>query len=339
MTRLDKFLTALYDEVADAELRALQHGHRRLAQLTDGDAGDVTVPVYRASNVEVTLDVALEPEESESGTDLYVRPSGADTETALQLTIDLFDVLDEGDLGKGPVLDRSEIDTKHSAHRTWSPQIDVISGLDKAEREALARDGISRVSDLVETPPERLAEVADTAPDRAVDWVDEARRLAAVVADREEDLPVELIDGIGPTFGRQLRDGDVADLPALADLDPETIAERASTPDVTVSTDRATRWKERAKSMLDALERLEASGADSDDAVNTDLDASEILNDRLGATDASTATGTESTDTSTPTSGDSKEKSGESTANSTPTSGDSANESTDSANESTDSVN
>ena len=69
MTELTAFLASVYDSFSEAEMQALQHGRTRLADLLESGAvpENVAVPVYHASEVQVTLDVGLVAEETDDG--------------------------------------------------------------------------------------------------------------------------------------------------------------------------------------------------------------------------------------------------------------------------------
>lgn len=139
------------------------------------------------------------------------------------------------------------------------PPIDVIDDIGPRNRARLRDAGIERLPQLLDRSPEELADTlaeadAEVSRERAADWLSEARGLASLLADRDADLPVELVNGIGPTFGSRLREAGLGDLSDLAAGSPEEIAELASTDAVTVSEDRAAEWLEQAASHLQAVE-------------------------------------------------------------------------------------
>jgi predicted flap endonuclease-1-like 5' DNA nuclease len=167
----------------------------------------------------------------------------------------------------------------------------VIDDIDPRDRARLKDAGIEKLPQLLDRSPDDLAETladadADVSRERAADWLSEARGLASLLADRDADLPVELVHGIGPTFGSRLREAGLGDLSDLAAASPEEAAELASTDAVTVSADRAAEWLEQAASHLQAAEsgdqpelhsevdRIDAAGttegASADDAPQSD---------------------------------------------------------------------
>lgn len=297
MTELKTFLTSLYDALSEAEMQALQHGQLRLAELLESGTvpEDVAVPVYHATDVEVTLDVGLRAERTEEGVEMFVTDD--DDASALTFTVDLLELLERHDLedldydrivsgggtgaspgGKEGNHGRDERETgtedePDDADETEGtdgsggrssggppsriPPVDVIDGIGPRYRERLASAGIGTLTDLVDRSPEEVAETVgdeeDVSPERAADWLDEARGLTAVLADHEEALPVELVDGIGPTFGSRLREHGIVELSALVDLTPEELSALASTESSTVSPDRAAEWLDRAEARLRAL--------------------------------------------------------------------------------------
>lgn len=343
MTELRAFLASLYDSLSEAELQALRHGQVRLAELLaeGGAPEDVSVPVYHASDVEVTLDVGLRAEETETGTEMYVTEADPDDASSLVFTVELFDLVERGDLedldyedilgddsGPPTVAENSSAGPTRTPDEDVSrdesggedqrdgaedgadgdeseggdedgdgdssvtiPPVSVIDDLRPRHRERLEAAGVARLTDLAERSPEDIAEVVgddDVSVDRAAAWRDEARGLSAVLAERGADLPVELVDGIGPTYGSRLRERGVDDLSALLERSPETIAEMASTETSTVSADRAREWVEEARVTVQALgEREEATAAETatDTGTGTDHDTGAGTDHDTGTTE------------------------------------------------------
>ncbi|MEF8825924.1 MAG: helix-hairpin-helix domain-containing protein [Halapricum sp.] len=301
MTELDDFLTSLYDSFSEAEMQALQHGQTRLAELLESGSvpEDVSVPVYHASEVQVTLDVGLVAEETEEGLDVFVTEADEADASELAFKVDLFDLLEKEDLEAIGDEDRDderdrEGDRRDEKERWWrgrgereydvaatTPTIEVIEPIDREHRESLESAGITHLTDLVERDPEEIAEIiGDEEPEvsreRAAEWLDEARGLASILSDREADIPVELVDGIGPTFGRRLREHGYAELSDLATLSPDEISELTSTEDTTVSETRATEWLDSSETILEAMAELEETEAESaEDTTAGGTDASE----------------------------------------------------------------
>jgi len=139
------------------------------------------------------------------------------------------------------------------------PPIDVIDDIEPRYRTRLKGEGIERLPDLLELSSEEITETlaeadAEVSTEEAAEWLSEARGLASLLSERDADLPVELVDGIGPTFGSRLREAGFGDLSDLAVASPEEIADHASTDAVTVSAERAATWLDRAESHLAAME-------------------------------------------------------------------------------------
>lgn len=99
MTELRHFLAAIYDAASEAEMTALLNGHRRLRQMTESEEfpADTTLPVYHARDISVTLDVGLEARQTKHGIEVVVTES-ADDDTALELDLEVYDILQGSDL-------------------------------------------------------------------------------------------------------------------------------------------------------------------------------------------------------------------------------------------------
>lgn len=258
MTALRAFLTALYDDVSEAEMAALRHGQSRLAELRrDGEIPrDLALPVYHADGVEVTLDVRLEAEATDDGTRLTVGEPAPEEASSLRLTLDLFELIDERDLDE---LELDEILEEGTEGATVGPTgrpVTDVHGIGPTYGTRLHEQGIETLGDLVELSPEAVAEVVsgeriDLTPATVEEWLEEANGLLAVLPEGEAERPVELVDGIGSTFGRRLREHDVASLSDLVQRSPEEIAERISTEELTISAQQAAGWLEQAERLLE----------------------------------------------------------------------------------------
>jgi len=306
MTELKTFLASLYDTFSAAEMTALRHGHARLAELLERKAvpEDAALPVYHASEVDVTLDVGLVAEETEDGMELFVtRPEEGDG-TELSVTVDLFEVIEREDLGK---LDYEDLVGKNvatdergrttddaNAGRTAAP-IDALDVIDAQYRSQLKSSGIERLSDLAERSPGEIAGLvaeADVTSERALEWIDEAHELASAIEERGTELPVELIDGIGSTFGRRLREADIESVEQLLDRSPEEVAEIVSTATTTVPPDRTAAWLDRAEATVAALEELREreelpdGKAENESAEPSDGEGSTPASDDSGSSEA-----------------------------------------------------
>jgi hypothetical protein len=308
MTELTTFLTSLYDSFSEAEIQALHHGQMRLAELLESGTvpDDVSVPVYHASEIEVTLDVGLVAEETKHGTEVFVTDADDADASQLTFTVDMFDLLEKDDLealdddvvskyrdltsrsatGTDPSVrervDEERGDANVDRSAVGNESIDAIEAMDPEHREALEAAGIERLADLVDRSPPELAaaiehEDVEVSPARTAAWIDEARGLIALLSEGKETLPVELVDGIGPTFGTRLREAGITELSTLVERSPEEVAEVATAESTSVSPDRARRWIEEATTKLRALEeaetmRTEADADESADVTNTTED-------------------------------------------------------------------
>lgn len=283
MTELKEFLASLYDALSEAEMQALQHGQQRLAELLASGTvpDDVALPVYHATDVEVTLDVGLRAEQTEEGTVMYVTDTETEEASALVFTVDLYDLIEEEDLEgldyddiiSGPDEPDAEEQHEDKGPSYTPPPVGVIEGIEPQHAARLESEGIENLPDLAEASPEQLAERisgegTEITVERTTEWLNQARALAAVLAEREGELAVELVDGIGPAFGNRLREHDIETLSELVERSPEEVAEMASTDEVTVSSERAAGWIERARERLQSLEELETESDSTDSTDN-----------------------------------------------------------------------
>lgn len=103
MTELRHFLASLYDAVSEAEMQALLNGRRRLRRMVESGefSDDVSLPVYHATDLSVTLDVGLEARETKRGIQVFVTEPSADDQTELDLDLEVYDFLQAGDLTDG----------------------------------------------------------------------------------------------------------------------------------------------------------------------------------------------------------------------------------------------
>lgn len=100
MTELRHFLASLYDSVSEAEIQALLNGQRRLQRMIDSRQfpEDVSLPVYRATNLSVSLDVGLEARETKRGIQVFVTEASDDDDTTLDFDLEVYDFLESGEL-------------------------------------------------------------------------------------------------------------------------------------------------------------------------------------------------------------------------------------------------
>ncbi|MFC5280147.1 hypothetical protein ACFPM1_15470 [Halorubrum rubrum] len=105
MTELRHFLTSLFDAVSEAELQALSNGRTRLERMVESGRfpEDVSLPVYHANDLSVSLDVGLEAKRTKRGIQLFVTEPGEGDDTALEFDLEVYDFLEAGDLPDGGV--------------------------------------------------------------------------------------------------------------------------------------------------------------------------------------------------------------------------------------------
>lgn len=110
----------------------------------------------------------------------------------------------------------------------------------ETEFAARLRDvGINDLGGIAERSPEVLADALGLSPEpieSLTERIDEARR---------NELSVEAIDGIGPTYAGRLADADVRSVGEFVHLDPESIARLTK-----ASERRAEGWLEQAKRLV-----------------------------------------------------------------------------------------
>ncbi|SMO42605.1 hypothetical protein [Halorubrum cibi] len=100
MTELRHFLTSLFDAVSEAEMQALLNGRTRLERMVESGRfpEDVSLPVYHANDLSVSLDVGLEAKRTKRGIQLFVTEPGEGDDTALEFDLEVYDFLEAGDL-------------------------------------------------------------------------------------------------------------------------------------------------------------------------------------------------------------------------------------------------
>jgi len=126
MTELKTFLVALYDALSEAETEAFVHGRDRLLDLVEGEQvpRDVSVPVYHATNMNVSLDVGLAVEQTEAGTEIYITDSSEDDST-LSFDAEVFDLIEEEDI---ETLDYDDIVSEYPGEFPGSSDVGESSG-------------------------------------------------------------------------------------------------------------------------------------------------------------------------------------------------------------------
>lgn len=265
MTEFRAFLASLYDALSDAEVEAAVHGRERLSSLLEEDAipADASVPVYHASDVEVTLNVRLEAEHRKEGLEVLMKDAPADDPSTVTMTLDVFDLVDRYDLdepeGEGGEGGPGPLEPPLEDPRDLP--VDRVHGIGDAYRDRLTSQGVRTLGQLVELSADELAEMVsgeriDIPPERTTRWIEEAQGLMAVLDAVEGEQPVELVDGIGSTFGRRLREHGIEHLSDLVQHDPEEVASLVSTEEVTISPQQAAGWLEQAEVVLRSVERV-----------------------------------------------------------------------------------
>ena len=128
MTELRHFLTSLFDAVSEAETQALLNGRTRLERMVESGRfpDDVSLPVYHANELSVSLDVGLEAKRTKTGIELFVTEPGEGDETALEFDLEVYDFLEATDLDEGG--DRRK--PPHGAVDVHVPLRDPAAGID-----------------------------------------------------------------------------------------------------------------------------------------------------------------------------------------------------------------
>jgi hypothetical protein len=135
MTELRHFLASLYDAVSEAEMQALVNGRRRLRRMVESGefSEDVSLPVYHATDLSVTLDVGLEARETKRGIQVFVTEPSTDDQTELGLDLEVYDFLRAEDLTAG-VDDRKRPEGGLDVHiPIREPRVDSADTVDSAE--------------------------------------------------------------------------------------------------------------------------------------------------------------------------------------------------------------
>ena len=149
MTELRHFLASLYDAVSEAEMQALLNGQQRLRRMVEsGDfSDDLSLPVYHATDLSVTLDVGLEAKETKRGIQVFVTEPSADDQTGLGFDLEVYDFLQAGDL-------TANIDDR----KRLGGDIDVHIPLRKSPVDSGAAVDSANVADEERTDEERTDE-------------------------------------------------------------------------------------------------------------------------------------------------------------------------------------
>ncbi|WP_152420869.1 hypothetical protein [Halorubrum coriense] len=81
-------------------MQALLNGRQRLRRMVESGefSDDLSLPVYHAANLSVTLDVGLEARETKRGIQVFVTEPSAGDQTELGLDLEVYDFLQAGDL-------------------------------------------------------------------------------------------------------------------------------------------------------------------------------------------------------------------------------------------------
>lgn len=254
MNRLEPFLVALYDALSKAETEAFAHGQARMAALMQDETipADAAVPVYHATDMTVELDAGLDLERTETGQEVVL--TQPDDESRMQVTLDVFDLIeaeDVADVDPEDLIDEvPEEEPPDEPEHGTARSVHEIDAIETSTAEILEHSGIGTVADLLTRSPEEVAasvaeEDASVTADRVRTWMEHARAASDWPA-QARSAPVETIEGIGRTFGGRLREAGIETLGDLAGQSPETIAEQVSTDEVTVNADRTDQWIDAA---------------------------------------------------------------------------------------------
>lgn len=128
MTELRHFLTSFFDAVSEAETQALLNGRTRLERMVESGRfpDDVSLPVYHANELSVSLDVGLEARRTKGGIELFVTEPGEGDDTTLEFDLEVYDFLEATDLDEGG--DRRK--PTHGAVDVHVPLRDTPAGID-----------------------------------------------------------------------------------------------------------------------------------------------------------------------------------------------------------------
>ena len=195
MTELRHFLASLYDAVSEAEMQALVNGRQRLRRMVEsGDfSDDLSLPVYHATDLSVTLDVGLEARETKRGIQLYVTEPSADDQTELGLDLEVYDFLQAEDLTAG-IDDRKRPGGGLDVHiPIREPPVDSADPVDSAKdvdeksegTRKEARSGHERTKD--ERPDEEKDERTDDEQGKTKSTTDESAKEIAKTDEKRPD--------------------------------------------------------------------------------------------------------------------------------------------------------
>lgn len=130
----------------------------------------------------------------------------------------------------------------------------LVRGIGPTFAGRLANAGITDLTALAARSSAVIAsivstEVIDVSPGRTAGWLERAH---AIIDAREDDDPldVQLVRGIGATYGGRLQDAGITDLRELVEYTPEEVAAIVSKSVHTVSTRRVAGWLEQARTIL-----------------------------------------------------------------------------------------
>lgn len=256
MTELKSFLTGIYDALSEAEMAAIAHGQSRRAELRDRGVlpRNMAVPVYHASNVEVTLDVGLTAEETEDGTRVFIDEASAEDASSITFSVELFELIEEQDLGD---IDYDEIlDVGTGIDLPPTDLTGTTSPTETERDEGATDDGTERDEGATERSSGSTDVEWDPSPSDLADELTLSTDQSA-----SSDADVEIIGGIGPTYGERLRVQGVETAADLTGLSAAEVADIVSTDSHTVSAERTASWLDTASALG---ERTDESGASTD---------------------------------------------------------------------------
>lgn len=245
MTELKTFLVALYDALSEAELEAFAHGQARMAELAEIESlpDDVSVPVYHATDMNVSLDVGLEIEETERGPEVYMTRPPPEDQSRMTFNVDVFDLIEREDV--------AGIDPE-----------DVIEELPSQLPATTHRSRTS--AHTTEEAPDNESSAEDenagaTTPGRShqIEFAEPAEGDAEIAAEVAEQ-PVEAIDAIETSTADILESSGIDTIAELLRRTPGEVAETVEENDESVSRERVATWMRDAQAAVaDASSRAQ----------------------------------------------------------------------------------
>lgn len=206
MTELKTFLVALYDALSEAEIEAFAHAQARMAALAEAESlpADLEVPVYHATDMNISLDVGLEVDRTQTGTEVYITQPPPEDESRMTFTVDMFDLIETQDI--------ADIDPE-----------DVIRDLPSP-----ALSHRSHESEETGPPGSRTGELHDEDPDENDEGPPDNSSTSPYgsggVTDRPSNQPVRSVDAIETSTAEILENSGIETVAELLTSSPEELA-------------------------------------------------------------------------------------------------------------------